>query len=153
MRHFLSSESGMNDEQAANEAALADHLRTTPSVGAKMFATYADKYSDWVARGTPPSPSLPTHWVWKKRNPATPLVQAMAAAQGGACFLCGEPLRFDADGPQQPTFEHVVPRSRGGGNSKNRLIAHRSCNLRKGSRMPNGCELILLDAVNARLYA
>ena len=120
------------------------------TVGSKMFASYADKYADWIARGKPPSPSLPAFWVWKGR--ADPLLQRIAKVQGGACSLCGRPLSFDKDGPQQPTVEHVTPRSRGGRNHKNRLVAHRGCNLRKGAGLPTGCELILLQAVNARLY-
>lgn len=122
------------------------------SLGAKMFRSYADKYADWVARGKPPAPSLPTHWVWPGRSMSTPLVRRLAEAQGGKCSLCGKPISFDAAHASRPTIEHVVPRSRGGGNHKNKLVAHSRCNLRKGSSMPTGCELVLLDAVNSRLF-
>lgn len=123
------------------------------SVGSRMFATYADKYADWVARGKPPSPSMPTHWVWPVRRSTSPLIRKLAEAQGGKCSLCGAPLSFDTANPNRPTIEHVVPRSRGGGNHRNKLVAHSRCNLRKGSSMPTGCELLLLDAVNSRLFA
>jgi 5-methylcytosine-specific restriction endonuclease McrA len=113
-----------------------------------MFATYADKYADWVARGKPPSPSLPTHWVWKRQSP---LLRRIAAAQDDRCSLCGGHLDFSASGDGQPTFEHVVPLSKGGRNSGNRLAAHRKCNTRKSAAEPTGCELLLLEAVNARL--
>jgi 5-methylcytosine-specific restriction endonuclease McrA len=127
-------------------------LMTGLSVGDKMFASYADKYADWVARGKPPAPSLPSHWVWRHRPQDRPLMRHLAQEQGDACSLCGEPLSFDAQGPNEPTFEHVLPRSKGGGNHRNRLVAHRRCNSNKSDRLPTGCEIILLDAVNTRVY-
>lgn len=50
------------------------------------------------------------------------------------------------------TVDHVVPRSRGGAlGLGNVVLAHRPCNGRKANRMPTGCELTFLLAVNARL--
>jgi hypothetical protein len=76
--------------------------------------------------------------------------------QGARCILCGETLRADhqrmrSDAPDRPSFDHVVPRSLGGGHLANRLVAHRQCNSDKSNRQPNGCELIWLAAVNAHL--
>jgi 5-methylcytosine-specific restriction endonuclease McrA len=68
--------------------------------------------------------------------------------QHRTCALCGHPLRS----PFSVTIEHVVPRSRGGlWGFGNVVGAHVTCNHRKADRMPTGCELIWLLAVNARL--
>ena len=48
-------------------------------------------------------------------------------------------------------FLRRTPRSLGGGNDRNRVAMHSHCNHRKANREPNGCELIWLAAVNARL--
>lgn len=122
------------------------------TVGAKMFATYADKYADWVARGKPPAPSMPSRWVWRRDAKVRPLMQHLAQEQDNACSLCGEPLDFAATGPLAPTYEHVMPRSKGGANHRNRLVAHRRCNANKSDSLPTGCEILLLDAVNTRVY-
>jgi 5-methylcytosine-specific restriction endonuclease McrA len=129
------------------DSAPAIHLH---SDRLRMFCSYAERYDDWVARGKPPSPSLPTHWVWKSNGKVRhrPLIEALAEAQGGGCSLCGKPLT-----KMDRTIEHVVPRSLGGGNHRNKLAAHGTCNRLKGASMPTGCELILLDAVNTRLFA
>jgi 5-methylcytosine-specific restriction endonuclease McrA len=85
----------------------------------------------------------------KRKNPTKEgsLMCRMLAAQGDVCGICGIKLR------RNPSFDHVVPRCRGGGNVGNRIIAHVPCNFRKGDRMPTGCELVMLAAVNARLAA
>jgi hypothetical protein len=81
------------------------------------------------------------------------LIQKIADIQGGRCVHCGGALdhslsRFN---PLRPTYEHVIPRARGGKNVGNRLVAHLVCNGEKGDSMPTGCELVWLLAVNARL--
>ncbi len=49
-----------------------------------------------------------------------------------SCQYCGSTLDL--------TFDHVVPRSRGGRTTwENVITACASCNLRKGGRMPNRC--------------
>lgn len=85
----------------------------------------------------------------KRKNPTREgsLMCRMLAAQGNVCGICGIKLR------RNPSFDHVVPRCRGGGNVGNRIVAHIACNNRKSDRMPNGCELLMLEAVNARLAA
>jgi 5-methylcytosine-specific restriction endonuclease McrA len=75
------------------------------------------------------------------------LIARILEAQGGFCGICGQRLRKGA------TVDHVVPRCHGGANNGNRLIAHVGCNFRKRDRMPNGCELVMLAAVNARIAA
>jgi hypothetical protein len=75
-------------------------------------------------------------------------------AQGKVCPLCDRPLIW-ARTLEHPDYgwsiEHVWPRRYGYGQVGNMLISHVSCNNRKGSRDPTGCELLILEAVNARL--
>lgn len=75
-------------------------------------------------------------------------------AQDGICPICSEPLedRYRATDKRAPTIDHVIPLALGGHNLVgNMLAAHRYCNsVTKGGRMPTGCELIWLLAVNAR---
>lgn len=115
------------------------------TTGAAMFASYADNYADWIARGKPNSASLPSKFAWKRNG--LPLIDALCEAQGHACSLCGKPLT-----KYNRTIEHVLPLSLGGGNHRNKLVAHSDCNHRKGANLPTGCELILLDAVNTMVY-
>lgn len=71
----------------------------------------------------------------------------LARAQGGLCGVCGCPMA-----PEDRSLEHVLPRARGGRRSWGNLtLSHVRCNLAKGRRAPTGCELIWLEAVNARL--
>jgi 5-methylcytosine-specific restriction endonuclease McrA len=52
--------------------------------------------------------------------------------QGGLCWLCRKPLRR-----QDATVDHVIPKIRGGNNSRGNLVAaHAICNVKKGSRSP-----------------
>lgn len=92
--------------------------------------------------------------------PGKTLVEAIIDIQGNCCLLCGTPLsvvnphtgfRYNIYSKRRPTYEHVVPRARGGVNHGNRLVAHKFCNEAKADRMPTGCELVWLAVVNARL--
>jgi 5-methylcytosine-specific restriction endonuclease McrA len=65
------------------------------------------------------------------------------AAQGGRCALCGEAMpagRGDVAHATiwkklRPTFDHIRPRARGGGDAEANLqLAHAECNWRKGDR-------------------
>jgi len=69
-------------------------------------------------------------------------------AQRNRCAVCGAIF-----GSVQVTLEHVIPRSRGGGNMGNLLVSHLHCNQRRGNQMPTGCMMIWLDAVNVRIAA
>lgn len=70
--------------------------------------------------------------------------------QGGRCYLCG---RSFGRVRGQPTFDHVVPRARGGQDADNRLLAHLNCNEGKGNDEPRPCELIYLAAITAMAEA
>jgi hypothetical protein len=77
-------------------------------------------------------------------------------AQEGRCGLCGGRMKSDFGSPKL-TLEHVWPQ----GNAAlpefhctyegNTMLAHASCNIGKGNRRPNGCELLMLFVVNRRL--
>ncbi|MEX2642045.1 MAG: HNH endonuclease [Acetobacterales bacterium] len=58
-----------------------------------------------------------------------------------SCQYCGDRLPTS-----ELTFDHVMPRSRGGRtNWENVVTACTDCNLEKGNRMPNVCGLFPLD--------
>lgn len=58
---------------------------------------------------------------------------------GGACVYCRRPLSTS-----EVTFDHVVPRSRGGGSSwENIVCACSPCNGRKDDRLPSECGMHL----------
>jgi 5-methylcytosine-specific restriction endonuclease McrA len=51
------------------------------------------------------------------------------------CQYCGDPFPT-----QELTFDHVIPRSKGGRTTwENVVTACSCCNLRKGSRLPREC--------------
>jgi 5-methylcytosine-specific restriction endonuclease McrA len=52
-----------------------------------------------------------------------------------ACQYCGEQFRT-----HELTFDHVIPRSRGGRTSWTNIVtACQACNLQKGNQMPDEC--------------
>jgi hypothetical protein len=57
-------------------------------------------------------------------------------AQSGLCWICLQPIQRYApqNHPKGPSEEHLVPVSRGGiGRWRNKLLAHRDCNSRRGA--------------------
>jgi 5-methylcytosine-specific restriction endonuclease McrA len=51
------------------------------------------------------------------------------AEQRGLCFWCQKKMHF-----ARTTFDHLIPRSRGGGNDRgNQVLAHSSCNMARGN--------------------
>jgi 5-methylcytosine-specific restriction endonuclease McrA len=74
-------------------------------------------------------------------------LQQLVEHQGGICPLCGGSLYLGG-----LSVDHVWPRRGAGRGMKYNLVAaHQRCNHRKGDRLPTGCELVWLTAVNARL--
>lgn len=76
--------------------------------------------------------------------------------QGGLCAACAEklvnPNNKRVERRLRCSMEHVIPKSKGGAvGFGNVLVTHLGCNERKADRMPTGCEMIWLLAVNARL--
>lgn len=63
----------------------------------------------------------------------------IAERDGWWCWLCGGEIDPAApkDSPGRGTIDHLVPRSRGGGNEPGNLrLAHKRCNVRRGSHLP-----------------
>lgn len=78
-----------------------------------------------------------------------PLWARLRKHQGGDCYLCAKPLHAD-----EQSQDHVIPQASGvGPGHRNKLAAHKDCNVAKGSRWPTPCELLFLAAVNMRLEA
>lgn len=74
----------------------------------------------------------------------TDLFQTLWAAQDGNCALCSKPMlrnRFEAPhariwAKQRATFDHILPRSKGGAETLDNLqLAHARCNKVKGNRV------------------
>ena len=82
--------------------------------------------------------------------------RALRWAQGSICAGCGGHLpsatRVKCHDPDYPTFDHVVPRSKGGLRTlANGLLKHLRCNQARGDRPPNGCDRLWLLRVTAIL--
>lgn len=72
------------------------------------------------------------------------------------CAGCGAVARINLGGrhPLRLTVDEVVPRAKGGLRMLgNQVAMHRACNEAKADRLPNGCEIIMLHLVNARLMS
>ena len=66
----------------------------------------------------------------------SPALAHFARVRSLVCHWCSVPVRLDVPvtHPHAPSREHLVPRSRGGANHpENLVLAHRSCNSRRGS--------------------
>lgn len=65
------------------------------------------------------------------------LVTRLMARDGSNCTICGEPLDRkieDPDDQRYITFDHIIPRSRGGlDTDSNKRLAHRACNEARGN--------------------
>jgi len=67
---------------------------------------------------------------WKAKQEA---VDLLSVRDGYFCFICKE--KFGAK--EKPTLDHWIPISKGGTwNIENLRLAHKSCNLWKGDRVP-----------------
>ena len=84
--------------------------------------------------------------------------QILHWAQGGRCAGCGKLMGLKRglprDRPDYPTYDHIVPKCRGGGHGLiNGLLKHFACNMRRGSDPPTGCDRIWHAVVLERLYS
>ena len=94
----------------------------------------------------------PNHIKMGTKYSSLPLLTMLVQAQSGICALCGRTFLALAHTPNMhASIDHVVPKSRGGKTHGNVIAAHAGCNGEKGDRLPTGCELIWLAAVNAAL--
>ena len=70
------------------------------------------------------------------------LYQPLRLAQQNACWLCGEQMGPPGQQPRDATFEHVMPRGRGGSNEPGNLVlAHSACNHKADCRAPTMREI------------
>lgn len=75
---------------------------------------------------------------WRRRS-------RLLKRQHGRCGICGYRIRSI----KHASIDHVVPKSKGGDDYGNRVVAHVACNTRKADRMPTGCELLWLEVSKA----
>jgi hypothetical protein len=64
---------------------------------------------------------------------------AVAERDDWVCWLCDRRVdpQAPAGSPAAPSVDHVMPRAHGGGSAPDNLrLAHRRCNTRRGSRVP-----------------
>lgn len=83
-------------------------------------------------------------------------IRRLHQIQRGICAHCGKKMliQLPKGDPQRATTDEVWPRSRGGKRLLgNQVAMHRACNEAKADRLPNGCEIIMLHLVNARLMS
>lgn len=76
-------------------------------------------------------------------------------AQRGRCSICGGRMALERDVQHLATWDHVIPRARGGGGheARNKVIAHRPCNQHKGDRAPTACELLFCIVTNEIVFS
>lgn len=76
-------------------------------------------------------------------------------AQRSRCSICGNRMALDRAGHLMATWEHVIPRARGGGGheARNKVIAHKGCNTLKGDRAPTACELLFCQVTNEIVFS
>lgn len=84
---------------------------------------------------------------------AEPLRDTLYRLQEKRCYLCDQRLARKAGrrGRSKWSIDHVRPKRAGASRTRNALLAHESCNIRKGGRQPYPCEILFLDAINERL--
>lgn len=81
----------------------------------------------------------------KDHSTLAPMVfKALWLLQAGCCYRCDEPFTPD----DWATVDHVVPRSKGGADGGNILLACAPCNQEKADRDPTPAELAVLARVN-----
>ena len=107
---------------------------------AEMVETYADR----VIRSINAAWSMPAviryHRGVRRHVPSVRFSRKNVwLRDGGYCQYCGQTVAL-----RESTFDHVVPRSRGGRTHwENVVIACRACNQRKGNRLPEELGLSL----------
>jgi 5-methylcytosine-specific restriction endonuclease McrA len=103
-----------------------------------------------IKRASNPEKSREEHYRWRERNPfstAMRVAKQRAALLGVVsdlttkqwrevveehnytCHICGDPVSMKIGIPERLSLDHVIPMSRGGGNTRNNVApAHRRCN-------------------------
>lgn len=74
---------------------------------------------------------LPLHCQRTDRTPENRM--RLAEAQNWRCAHCGERMDGSGNSPDAPSFEHIVPKSKGGPDViSNFVIVHIRCNVARG---------------------
>ncbi len=94
---------------------------------------------------TPPNWFLPG---WVHRRLRKRRIAALRTRDGGDCWRCNRPMRFE--GPpncgKAATIEHVLPRSKGGGNDlANLRLCHVGCNRHLADHAPEQKERMRIN--------
>jgi 5-methylcytosine-specific restriction endonuclease McrA len=80
-----------------------------------------------------------THWVSKKVRPVPFSKRNVYLRDNGRCQYCDKPVS-----QEELTFDHVIPRSRGGERTwENIVTACRRCNTKKANKTPREAGLTL----------
>ena len=89
-----------------------------------------------------------THYI-KRRNPGLKFSrQNLYLRDGGKCQYCGSPFS-----PRELTYDHVVPRSKGGETEwTNVVTCCVTCNLKKGGRTPEEADMALIRRPKAPVW-
>lgn len=88
--------------------------------------------------------------------------ESVARHYGNVCYLCGEEIdlslrsKIDERGrPQKqfvdamPTLDHIIPRSKGGGNRVTNLrLTHHKCNNKRGNESVTYCMMLHMFFLN-----
>ena len=86
--------------------------------------------------------------AWQNNGNARTKLRARLAKEGRPCHLCGQPIDYGLPSGHPWSFEldHIVPLSRGGDpwGYDNAAASHRICNQRKGKRMPQDGEGLVI---------
>lgn len=79
-------------------------------------------------------------------------VMELIRIQNFRCAYCSKAFLLNGYrySPRSPSLDHVRPRKDGHTRVGNVVVVHRRCNEAKGGRLPTGCELLILEAVNAK---
>jgi 5-methylcytosine-specific restriction endonuclease McrA len=84
-----------------------------------------------------PAQRKDSRWMSGNTRQRRQIVFRLRHQYGDNCHWCKLPMVFKGDGPDRVTIEHVIPLDRGGlDNENNMRLAHRHCNNKRGSNMP-----------------
>lgn len=92
-----------------------------------------------------------THESRNKRQGPAEIRARLAEAQNWRCCYCFVCMSTDGGRPDSATIEHIIPRSRGGGDEEDNLaVACLECNLvREDNYWPIHAETIVVITANA----